>query len=332
MLFPYLRANKITHIIQLGDFFDRRQYINFKTLHFFYEYFPSLLEEYNIEMIVFLGNHDVALKSSNHINSPSLLLKHIKGMTIIDDVCDYTITNGKDKFDIAFIPWINNNNYASCIEFMKTTKNTYVAGHFEINGFELHKGQTCDSGLESNIFEKFAQVISGHFHTRSSIGNILYTGTPYELSWNDWNDQKGFYVLDTKKGDMEFVPNPHKLFYKVNYQNTMAGKEFIDITPPTDVLTGKYVKLICDKKDDDYLFDKFMKNITSQMPIDLQVTLVSLFSNMDLAVDISTAGKTMRELILENVDAANEKVYAVDVKKEASKLLLELHNELNNVR
>lgn len=333
ILFPYLKKNNIKHIVQLGDFFDRRQYINFKTLHFFYEYFPDLLVEYDVEMTVFLGNHDVALKSSNHINSPSLLLRNLKNLNVITHNTELVLSQGKEKFHLSVVPWINNTNYAECVEFINNTTNQYLAGHFEINGFEMHKGQACDDGMETAVFDKFSKVVTGHFHTRSDKGNILYTGTPYELSWNDWNDQKGFYIFDTKTHDFEFVENPHKLFYRVNYQNTIAGKEFIDVIPYTkEPLTNKYVKLMCDKKDDDYLFEKFLKNLHSQMPLDLQVTLVSLFSNMDIEADISTAGKTIRELIIENVEATNEKVYSAVVKKEATKLLLDIHSELNNVR
>jgi hypothetical protein len=43
--------------------------------------------------------------------------------------------------------------------------------------------------------------------------NISYLGTPYEITFADVNEKKGFHVFDTETRVMEFVPNENKLFY-----------------------------------------------------------------------------------------------------------------------
>ena len=52
VFFPKLKENGVTTVIQVGDFFDRRQYINFKTLYYLKDYLPQLLQEYDIQMYV----------------------------------------------------------------------------------------------------------------------------------------------------------------------------------------------------------------------------------------------------------------------------------------
>ena len=46
--FPYLQENDIKTIIHLGDFMDRRKYVNFNTLHEVKSRFFSVIEKMNI--------------------------------------------------------------------------------------------------------------------------------------------------------------------------------------------------------------------------------------------------------------------------------------------
>jgi DNA repair exonuclease SbcCD nuclease subunit len=50
------------------------------------------------------------------------------------------------------------------------------------------------------------RVISGHYHTRQTIGNFDYIGNPYTLNFGEANDpEKGFQVLHSN-GHLEFIP------------------------------------------------------------------------------------------------------------------------------
>ena len=70
-------------------------------------------------------------------------------------------------------------------------------GHLEINGFKATRGHMMEDGMPKQVFDKFDNVFSGHFHTRSSDGKIHYLGNPYEMFWNDVNDPRGFTLFDT---------------------------------------------------------------------------------------------------------------------------------------
>jgi len=328
VFFPYLKENGIRKVIQVGDFFDRRQYINFKTLHTLKEYFPKLLQDYDVEIYVLLGNHDTALKSSNHINSPNLLLSDIPNIHVISTLTELTLNENNDTFTCAIIPWINNSNYAESISFINNTVCDYVAGHFELKGFEMHRGHVCETGMDIEIFDRFHKVISGHFHTKCDRGNILYTGTPYELNWNDWNDKKGFWILDTNTHEINFTVNPHTLFHKMEYWNTLEN-EIVRIDPPTDSIKGKYIKLICIKKEDDLAFEQFIKKSLMEMPSDLNVVLSSVEMTDDM--DIDTANKTLTQLIIENVnnlDLSEMTADPEDLRKSTIDLLVGIHAEI----
>lgn len=326
---PYLVKNNIKTVIQVGDFFDRRQYINFKTYYFIMSFLPNLLKENNIHMYVLIGNHDTALKSSNSINSPKLLLNHIENITVIDTLTNLSIIANNEKFDIAIIPWINNTNYDESIEFIKNTDCQYIAGHFELAGFEMHKGHINETGMSTDIFDRFIQVVTGHYHTQSRKGNIQYTGTPYELTWSDWNDPKGFWVLDTNTHDLEFIINDNVLFHKVEFYQ--KNKEiFITKTPVTDTFTNKYIKLVCVKKEDDISFEKYMKEVLASNPIDVNVILNSIDLPDDLSDFDENSTKSITQLIIDNInnmdlnDITND---SEQLKYDLIKFLLTIHAE-----
>lgn len=327
--FPELNRRGITTVIQLGDFFDRRQYINFKTLYYLKSYFPELLEKHNITMYVLLGNHDTALKSSNHINSPSLLLNDFSRIKVIGDLTDLTIKEGDEEFNVAIVPWINNSNYKESVEFINNTKCDYICGHFEFQGFEMHKGHINETGMAIDLFDRFTKVISGHYHTKSDKGNILYTGTPYELTWTDWNDRKGFWTLDTNTHHYEFIPNPNSLFHRIEYWN-YNGKEHVNIEPYTDSIKGKYVKLICVKKDDEYQFEQFVKKKLSESPNDLNVVLSVVEFDESMSDAVDNASKTLSQIIVENVNSLEltDSANPDELKKDTINMLLSIYTEI----
>jgi metallophosphoesterase superfamily enzyme len=73
--FPFLQRNNIKTIVELGDLFDRRKYINFDSLSRSLEYWFDPIKKANIDLHCIVGNHDIYYKNTNRINSPNLLLK-----------------------------------------------------------------------------------------------------------------------------------------------------------------------------------------------------------------------------------------------------------------
>lgn len=276
--FPECSKRGISIIIHGGDFFDRRQYSSHKTLHRLENGFIRLMKEYNMHMHILVGNHDVALRSSNHVNTPQLILGKYEFINT------YESPVYLEDMNLALIPWINNANYAETVKFMQDTKASHVFGHFEIAGFEMHKGSICDTGLNRELFDRFANVFSGHFHTKSVGGNITYLGTSMEFTWSDYNDPKGWHVFDTETGELEFIPSQEHMFYRLTYSE--AGLVSIPHISSIDELRDKYVKLYVEDKGDLFVFENALQSLYNIGCADLQIIEKQISLNTELTDEV----------------------------------------------
>ena len=82
--FPYLKKHKIDTILQSGDLFDSRRFSNHVILNEWKKRFFDPLQEAGIKFNVLLGNHDIALKNTLKVNTPSLFLSEYDNITIYD--------------------------------------------------------------------------------------------------------------------------------------------------------------------------------------------------------------------------------------------------------
>ena len=69
VFFPYIETHAITDILHLGDFLDRRKYVNFSTLAAVQSGFVKRLEATGAQMHCILGNHDIFYKNTSTVNS-----------------------------------------------------------------------------------------------------------------------------------------------------------------------------------------------------------------------------------------------------------------------
>ena len=251
--FPSLDAAGINTVLILGDTFDRRKYVNFYALDRAKKMFFDKLEERGIRVHMLAGNHDTYYKNTNDVNSPDLLLREYNNIDVIDSPETIVI----DGTSICMMPWICPENYQESLDEMKNTKAEICMGHFEIAGFAMHRGMESHDGLSKEIFDKFDMVFSGHYHHRSDDGHIYYLGNPYELTWQDFKDTRGFHLFDLERRELEFIPNPNTMFERIEYDD--RDQDPIDLD--TVDLTGKYVKLVVVNKTDFYKFDKFIQKL-----------------------------------------------------------------------
>ena len=261
--FPEIDKRGIKTILHLGDCFDRRKYINFNTLSSCRNYFFDEIKKRNIELHMIVGNHDTFFKNTNDVNSPRLLLKDYE-FNVIDTPSKLEFDDGSKIF---MMPWICTDNYNQSMEAIKTTDAQVLFGHFEIAGFQMYKGHENDEGFDPKIFEKFDLVCSGHFHHRSSNGNINYLGNPYELTWADFEDPRGFHIFDTSERSLEFIQNPFTIFSKVYYDDEKVDPSTVDISQ----YANQHIKLIVVNKKDYYKFDQFIERLYKVNPLELKI-------------------------------------------------------------
>jgi predicted phosphodiesterase len=216
-LFPYMIENKISTIIQLGDFLDNRKNMDINFFNQMIERFFKKLKFYNFKMIEILGNHDIYFKNTRDVN----LMKYIEMMfpdnLITISEREYIEINGKKSY---FVPWILDNEILSAKELKDVE---YVFGHFEIRHFQMAKGHVDESSkLTVEFFKKskIKKVFSGHYHLVDDKANISYIGTPYQLDWGDFDDFKHFIVLDTESEVMsKCYNNFSKKHVKIKYNS-----------------------------------------------------------------------------------------------------------------
>ena len=291
--FPYLEEHGIDHVIQLGDLFDRRKYINFHTLALAREYFFDPLKAKGIVMTTILGNHDIYYKNTLDVNSTSMLLKEYDNIHVVKHPVEVDFGNGA-KFDL--IPWICEQNEDEIVKFIDKSKNPYCIGHFELSGFEMDRGNICWGGHDASFLENYELVISGHFHHKSKNGNILYAGTPGEITWADYGDERGFHTFDTKTHEMEFIKNPNRIFLKIKYDDENL---YYDTVTKADYskYANKYVKVIVARKENEFLFEQFIDKLSAVNPLDVQI--------------IENFGEDF-ELLDEELDEAEDTVTIID--------------------
>ena len=273
VFFPYLQQNNIKTVLHLGDCFDRRKYVSYRTAKDFRERFILPFQVLGIDLHMLVGNHDIYYKNTSEVNSLTELLggKH-KNVHIYDEATEVTF----DGLPILLMPWITQSNEIYAEGMIHDTKADICMGHLEINGFQMNKNvYTSQGGREKEFFRKFDTVMSGHFHHKSDDGQIYYLGTPYELYWNDWEDPKGFHIYDTETRELERIVNPYTIYEKIYYDDTKENYLEHDITK----YANKYVKLIVVVKKDLYQFDQFLDKLYEADAFDIKI--VEDFSDLD---------------------------------------------------
>lgn len=317
IFFPYLEQNNITEIIQLGDVFDRRKFINFQTLHHCKDYFFEKANS-SFKTRLLVGNHDTYYKNTNKVNSLELLLGEYKNIEQIHKPTE--INYGGVK--VLIVPWMCADNYNEVLHAMDVSTAQILIGHFEIQGFEMHRGAFCDHGIETSVFDKFDLVLSGHFHTKSSRGNITYTGTPYEMTWSDWGDEKGFYILDLETRELTFLKNPFSIFHKIWYDDSDCTMDEViaqDFSQYKDCI----VKVIIKNKINTVWFDMFIEKLEKAGVIDLQVVEDHLNLNLEDDQDIINEAEDTLTILKKYVDQLELRAD----KSRLENLLRSLYNE-----
>ena len=270
IFFPTLDEQGIDTVVHMGDAFDSRKGIEFKSLDWAKRVVFNPLKERGIKVHLMVGNHDAYYKNTNEINAINLLLKEYDNVKVYSSATEVELGNLKT----LFIPWINEQNQNQTEKLIQKTTCECAMGHLELQGFRVNRQITMDHGMESKLFDKFTKVFSGHYHTRSDNGRIFYLGNPYEIYWTDVNDPRGFTIFDTETLEHYPVNNPYRIFYNIYYED--QDYQIFD----TSEYKNKIVKLIVRKKSDTKKFEKFVDKLYSSGIADLKVVENFDFSSL----------------------------------------------------
>jgi DNA repair exonuclease SbcCD nuclease subunit len=320
--FDYIDQNRIKHVIHLGDIYDRRKYVNFMSAKRLREDFFEPLAERGIETHIIQGNHDSYYKDTHEVNALDEIIvgryNHIHTYSVP------TVIN-IDGLDIQLMPWITDSNYVEAMEAITKPKADILMGHLEVQGFTMHRGAISDHGMERTVFDKFDKVFSGHYHHRSTIGNVSYIGAFGEYTWADYNDPRGFSVFDTATRDLEFIRNPYRMFRLAKYDD-VADDNIVEKIQNTDFSKYKdtFVKLVVVNKSNPYAFDLLFDALYKVGPLDIQIVedpSVLIDNEQDVEIDEAEDTATILRKYIGGltlpVDSDKMKNFMLDVYQEA---------------
>lgn len=318
--FDHLDKHKIKHVIHLGDIYDRRKFVNFMTAKRLREDFFEPLQERGIETHIVVGNHDMYYKDTHEVNALEEIVRgrysniHIHSVPSIISI---------DGLSIQLMPWITDSNREAAMKAIKKPRADIMMGHLEVQGFTMHKGVISDHGMDRNVFDKFDRVYSGHYHHRSTIGNVSYIGAFAEYTWSDYDDPRGFSVMDTKSKNLKFIQNPHKMFRLIKYDD--VKENIIESVHKSnyDEYRDTYIKLVVENKTDPYAFDLMLEALYKVSPIDIQIiedaTIVLEEEDVEVneAEDTATILRKYVSGLTLNVSNDKMKDFMLDVYNEA---------------
>ena len=307
IVIPFIKVSKIDTVIALGDTFDKRRSINFMSLNEAKEMWFNPLEEMGVTMHMLTGNHDIYYKNTLRINAPRELLGEYGNITVHDSPTTVVF----DGLPILLLPWLCDDNRDRSFDEITNSPANACMGHLELNGFEAHPGHVMEGGMDASVFSKFDRVFSGHYHMKSTKGNITYLGNPYQLYWNDYASKRGFHVFDTDTLKTTFYRNPFDMFHKLHYNDGVEIPENLE---------GTFVKLIVEDKGDYAKFDftvsqlqdigladlKIIEDLSIELgqsevmeTEDTMTLLDKYIDDIDLKVDSNSVKSIMRSLYIE---------------------------------
>jgi hypothetical protein len=312
VFFPTLEKERIDTVIDLGDTFDNRKSIDFNVCNRVTTNYFDKLKDFKVHML--LGNHCVYYKNTNKINSPELLLKQYDNITIYSEPKHLKL--GSKKF--LMLPWINRENQEDILNLLETSDADNVCGHLELSGFEITPGMKMDHGMDASLFHRFKRVWSGHYHHKSTKGNITYLGNPYQMYWNDYKDRRGFHIYDTESDRLKFVANPYEIFDKIFYDDTRVDYNKQDVS----CYKNKFIKIIVEQKSDYHMFETLVDRLYNVGVHDVKIAETLLEDDLTDA-DENLEIKDTMTLLNEYIDEVEMSVNKSDLKGLMKSLYIE---------
>lgn len=197
--------HNVDAIVQFGDYYHTRHEINTETLTMGI-HGAQLLEASGIDTYALLGNHDLHYLNRLDVSSLNALRR------IINIIDEPTMIGD----DVYVVPWVNDEFvWQAAVNNHNEAK--YLFGHFEFNGFKVNDGYEMEHGLSASELKGYTRVVSGHYHSTQTKGNVTYLGTPFPITMNEANEQHGIFILDTETDEHTFIEYPVMKVVSVPY-------------------------------------------------------------------------------------------------------------------
>ncbi len=200
--------NKVDQIVILGDLNDTHGILRTDNQVFWEEWLRVLSDEQ--PLIVLVGNHDMKNQGNDEELENSLSIYNL-----IESRHRLSIIQSPVCFDtFGYMPYIHDKK-----RFVEEANRLAEQGakvlvcHGEFDGAAYDNGYFIPDGIKQKDLN-FDLIISGHIHSRASIGKVRYPGTARWMTASDANKEKGIWLVehDDKTGAIlseQFLDTSH---------------------------------------------------------------------------------------------------------------------------
>lgn len=284
----YAKQNDITKIVNAGDFFHTKARA----------YAPHVIQAWlrvkdiakqGIEHYMLVGNHDMSNPSTT---MNSILFVFSDYAKVIPDYYFIDTPNSR----IHFLSYTN-----TLFEgfILAEDKKNILITHLDIIGFSMSNGFQSVSGFRMEDFQEFDHVFTGHYHEHQTKKNITYIGSPYQTSFSERGQKKGFVVLDTETFEWEFVEINGVPKYKIvdlsnveDLSEDMVENNFLRVKLQNhDISKSKLKEKILElgaisvdviPPEDTYEIEKYYESDLSDEPVEIAGAYLKSINNLSL--------------------------------------------------
>lgn len=218
---------EIKWVYSLGDLFELKDKI---PSHLLIECqcLLSEIERRNISHTALLGNHDFGL--------PQYPIAKLFPMCLITESQMITRIDGVRT---GFIPYQRDfDSFLAELKKINSQNPHIVFFHQEIPGVEYETGRKVPGIMDSHLFIPGTLYISGHVHKCSSVGQVQYVGSPYQIRFSDENQSRFIWLLNSKTRKLA----PIKLHYpEFKSLNILSFSEWEE-----EGVAGNYIRVVGD--------------------------------------------------------------------------------------
>jgi DNA repair exonuclease SbcCD nuclease subunit len=212
-------------VVNLGDTFDTHAVLRSEVLNEFMKHVYHVLSM-GIPYVYLVGNHDMYKPNDTKYHAMLPFKGKIKDFYVVDEICEL--------FDMTFVPYqYDGANFPRKTLPVAVCHQTFIGADYgpirATEGVDAASVNGCDV------------IISGHIHTKSVLGPVLYVGSPFSQSASDVDQVKGITVFNTDTYNTTFYECPlpmwKRLTFVVDQQNGIAD------------LSKQLAESVCGSKD-----------------------------------------------------------------------------------
>lgn len=212
----------------------------------------SRLSDNGIHVLIVGGNHDTP--KSKLVSSPLETLKFFDNVTCaVDDTKSVSIGDA----DFVLVPYIFDKKrlmeeLSKAASLVREGRLSVLIIHMAYGKFKMMQyDEVCIEPDETIDMDAFDYVAMGHYHTSWTDENLAYSGSLERLTFNEKDDEKGFWLITTPLMTLEKVKNDAREMVD------LPDVDLIDTTSPTSDI----VDSLKDVAIKDRIFRMRVKNI-----------------------------------------------------------------------